>query len=257
MAIVELAHTRSGSGSTPLLLLHGITENRHSFDPLLPLLEPHADVVAVDLRGHGESPAAQPYDLVTLADDVAAVADRTWPRAAPLVVGHSLGGIVATVLRTRHPVAGVVNVDQVLDLSTMQDGVKSIESLLRDPDYATIVRGMFTGFHGALPPAEVERVEALRRIDQEVVLGVWSPLLDLDRAGLEAKVDEMTSAATDVGPYLAIHGSDVPPGYTDWLVERTGRNSSVEVWPDLGHYPHLVEPDRFVARVLEFAERRA
>lgn len=257
MAVVELAHSRTGSGGSPLLLLHGITENRHSFDPLLPLLEPHFDIVAVDLRGHGESPSGGPYDLVTLADDVAAVAERTWPRAAPLVFGHSLGGIVASVLRTRHPVAGVVNVDQVLDLTTMQDGVKSIESLLRNPDYATIVRGMFTGFHGALPPAEVARLEALRRIDQEVVLGVWSPLLDLDRAGLEAAVDGMATASAPAGPYLAIHGSDLPPGYTDWMIERTGTDSSVEVWPDLGHYPHLVEPDRFVARVLEFAERRA
>lgn len=251
MAIVELTHTRSGTGSVPLLLLHGITENRHSFDPLLPLLEPHFDIVAVDLRGHGESPAAQPYDLPTLADDVIAVSEQVWPGAAPWVIGHSLGGIVASVLRTSHPVAGVINIDQVLDLAAMQDGVKSIETLLRDPDYATIVRGMFTGYHGALPPAEVTRLEAQRRIDQEVVLGVWSPLLDLDRAGLIAAVDEMATLSVASGPYLAIHGSELPPDYLDWLEARTGP-ATVEVWSDLGHYPHLVEPERFVARVLGF-----
>lgn len=248
MATVDLAHSRSGSGTRPLLLLHGITENRHSFDPLLPLLESHFDVVAVDLRGHGDSPAAQPYDLVTLADDVAAVAETVWPGEKPWVVGHSLGGIVATVLRTRYAVAGVVNIDQVLDLTSMQDGVKSIEGLLRDPDYATIVRGMFTGFHGAVSASEVERLETLRRIDQEVVLGVWSPLLDLDRAGLEAAVDAMTTTV-DAGPYLALHGSEVPAGYQEWMVSRTGP-VVVEVWPDAGHYPHLVDPRRFVDRVL-------
>ena len=54
---IAIAYERSGSGP-PLVLVHGITESRRSWDPLVPLLAEHFDVVAADLRGHGESTKA-------------------------------------------------------------------------------------------------------------------------------------------------------------------------------------------------------
>ena len=39
------------------------------------------------------------------------------------------------------------------------------------------------------------------------------------------------------------------------MADRRIPTAEVEVWPDLGHYPHLVEPERFVARVVEFDGR--
>ena len=53
----SLAYTRSGSGA-PLVLLHGIGLSRRSWNPVIPTLAQHFDVIAVDLPGFGES--AQP-----------------------------------------------------------------------------------------------------------------------------------------------------------------------------------------------------
>jgi hypothetical protein len=52
-------------------------------------------------------------------------------------------------------------------------------------------------------------------------------------------------------PYLAIHGIDPGPAYATWLAGLVP-GAVVEVWDGLGHYPHLVEPDRFVRRIEEF-----
>src|SRR6185312_13363044 len=53
----SLAYTRSGSGA-PLVLLHGIGLNRSSWNPVVPRLAQHFDVIAVDLPGFGDSAEA-------------------------------------------------------------------------------------------------------------------------------------------------------------------------------------------------------
>jgi len=52
-------------------------------------------------------------------------------------------------------------------------------------------------------------------------------------------------------PYLSLHGIDPGPEYQEWLRSLIP-HVEIEVWPGRGHYPHLVEPDRFVARLEEF-----
>ena len=52
-------------------------------------------------------------------------------------------------------------------------------------------------------------------------------------------------------PYLSLHGIDPGPNYPAWLGGLIP-TAEVEVWPEYGHYPHLVEPQRFVAHVAAF-----
>ena len=53
--------------SSPLLLIHGFTDTRRTWDPLIPLLEPHHEVIAPTLVGHRGGPpipedGARPLD---------------------------------------------------------------------------------------------------------------------------------------------------------------------------------------------------
>ena len=89
-----LAHDRTGPG-TPLVRVHGITASRRCWDPVLPMLTERYDVLSVDLRGHGESSAGDAYDPITLASDVVETVEAAG-MTAPLLVGHSLGGVVVT-----------------------------------------------------------------------------------------------------------------------------------------------------------------
>jgi 2-succinyl-6-hydroxy-2,4-cyclohexadiene-1-carboxylate synthase len=53
---LKLAYETWGEGSHPLLLLHGFTGNRSSFDHLRPLMADKVKAIAVDLPGHGQTP---------------------------------------------------------------------------------------------------------------------------------------------------------------------------------------------------------
>jgi pimeloyl-ACP methyl ester carboxylesterase len=110
----SLAYTRSGSGA-PLVLLHGIGLSRRSWNPVVPALARHFDVIAVDLPGFGDSDPAQ-------ADPARAHPAQAHPRAlaeavagllaelgvtTPHLAGNSLGGWVALELAAIRPMASV------------------------------------------------------------------------------------------------------------------------------------------------------
>ncbi len=91
---VDIAYDVTGDGP-PLVLLHGITESRRTWDPLVPDLAEDHTVVAVDLRGHGES-AAGPGLRRRRDGGRRGGRGRRLGLPAPVVVGHSMGGVVVT-----------------------------------------------------------------------------------------------------------------------------------------------------------------
>ena len=244
-----LAHETTGSG-TPLLLIHGLTESRRMWDPLIPALAEDHAVLAVDLPGHGESGPAASYAMGVMADEVATVV-RSIGMDAPTVVGHSLGGVVATAYAAAHPSRSVVNVDQSLALRDFKGALASIEPQLRGDEatFLAVLTAMFDAMEAPLSPAECARLEALRRIDKRVVLAIWAPVMEASAAELDALVRSFAGQVTV--PYLALHGSDPGADYTAWLSDVIPQ-ATMEVWPDHGHYPHLVEPDRFIDRLRDF-----
>ncbi len=82
-----------------------------------------------------------------------------------------------------------------------------------------------------------------------MVLGIWATLLDTPTEVLD-RANESLLSGIEV-PYLSLHGSDPGREYPAWLTELVP-TASVEVWDGDGHYPHLVEPDRFVERLEAF-----
>ncbi len=70
----EIAYWTTGAGP-PLVLVHGTPADHTRWRPLLPYLEPHATVHAMDRRGVGASGDALDYDVAREYEDVAAVID--------------------------------------------------------------------------------------------------------------------------------------------------------------------------------------
>ena len=100
---VRLAATRwPGSGSTPVVLLHGLSSQRRFWN----LVVEHLDgfpLLALDQRGHGDSERpGSDYALSTVATDLATALDALgWSRV--VVVGHSWGGAVAATFAAEFP----------------------------------------------------------------------------------------------------------------------------------------------------------
>lgn len=247
---MELAHEVLGHGPITIVI-HGITESRESFRPILASLGKHYTILAVDLRGHGLSQSADPYDPVTLAADVheTLVSEGLANSMdAPLVIGHSLGGVVASAYGAIFSSRAVINIDQPLRLSAFKDDLGQLEPLLRgdQASFEMAIGLVFDAMFGPLSPVEIARLNALRRADQNVVLGIWNTMFDSSPEELDIAVDALAAGISV--PYLSLHGTDAGDGYARWLQSRVP-TAVVELWPDHGHYPHLVDPARFLKRV--------
>lgn len=92
----QIAYWTSGEGP-PLVVVHGTTADHTRWRPLLPCLEPHATVHALDRRGRGASGDAPDYDVAREFEDVAAVVDAVAQASGSAVdvLGHSYGGLCA------------------------------------------------------------------------------------------------------------------------------------------------------------------
>jgi N-formylmaleamate deformylase len=111
------------SHSDAIFLIHGITSSSLSWIRVAPRLAQHARVVAVDLKGHGDSdqPAAG-YRLATQADEVAAVVSTLGLHSIRLM-GHSWGGAISALLggRTDVPITRVVLEDPAIAVGGTPD----------------------------------------------------------------------------------------------------------------------------------------
>lgn len=86
-----------------LVLVHGSRLSSTQWAPLVPLLEPYVDLALVDLPGHG----ARAGEAFTMRRCVEVVQETVMTATVangrrPVVVGHSLGGYVATAHAARH-----------------------------------------------------------------------------------------------------------------------------------------------------------
>jgi 3-oxoadipate enol-lactonase len=97
-------------GAPALFLVHGVTLTAAlNWGGIVESLGRHYRVVLVDLRGHGEGLRRGAFRLEDCADDLAAVAQHLGIEKV-VVVGYSLGGLIAQLTWRRHPdlVAGLV-----------------------------------------------------------------------------------------------------------------------------------------------------
>lgn len=99
----RLHYVTAGERGTPVLLVHGFPETWWAFRTLIPLLAAHHRVVAVDLRGFGDSDVAdQDYSGAVAADDLHALIEHL--SLGPMhVVGQDVSGGVVYRLAAAHP----------------------------------------------------------------------------------------------------------------------------------------------------------
>jgi pimeloyl-ACP methyl ester carboxylesterase len=233
-------------GHGPLVVfVHGLTSFRQTWEPVTDLLSADFTCVRVDLRGHGESSAAPEYSMLSLVADVRAVVEEL-ALGEPAVVGHSLGATVAAVYATAHGARAVVCVDSSLRFGDFARLVRRHADALRGEGTMEAVLAIDREL-GLEPYAGLEDLE--RRVlafPREVVLGIWDAALTTPPAQLTATAEAVLPRID--APLLSLHGSPPPADYEAWLT-RLVAGARVEVWQGSGHMLHLVDPERFAARV--------
>lgn len=234
---IELSYEERGTGGPPVLLLHAMGGSAAFMAPQLEALARRWRTIAVDLRGHGASDAPQgDYGLATLADDVAAlVAALELDR--PVVVGHSMGGMVALELASRHPDA--VRAVAVLDSPVvmppgMIEGFRPLADGLKGEQYREVVRGFYTAVGGFTDrPDRLEwLIEAISATPQHVLVACSDAVMTADTvaaaAGVGAPILYVSSGPwfTDVEQFRAL-----VPGLATAQTYGSGHFHTLEV-PD-------------------------
>jgi pimeloyl-ACP methyl ester carboxylesterase len=230
------------------VLLHGLTFDRSLWRPALAELsriDPGRRVLALDLPGHGASPGWPSYDIQSLAHGVHRAVDEAGLQS-PVIVGHSIAAIVATVYASHHPTRAIINVDQSLQVAPFADLVRSLAGQLRGPAFPAIWQMFAASMHiELLPEAAQELLRSSSQPRQDLVLAYWRELLERPVSELAdlaaAALETVRSAGV---PYLVVAGADLEPDYEKWLTTMLPQ-AAVTVWPASGHFPHLAHPRRF------------
>jgi len=162
---LRIAYESSGSGRPALVLIPGSFEDRSYFAPLAARLASSRQVVAMDLRGQGESDAPDTVKLAEYERDVIAVMEAV---AADGVVlcGHSASGAVALEVASARPdlVRGLAMIDGGIAFvpeAVHQQVASSLLPALVGPHWRDALKAFFErGIDAADPPEIRERVMA-------------------------------------------------------------------------------------------------
>lgn len=96
-------HRPAGDGASTVVLVHGLSGNSRWWGSVIDHLPHDLGVIALDVRGRGESvDAPPPYDLRTIADDIKRSLDHFGIERA-IVAGYSMGGWVAALFGVEFP----------------------------------------------------------------------------------------------------------------------------------------------------------
>lgn len=252
MRLGELAATTTGTddGRAPVILLHGLTFDRGQWGPLVSELGDR-HVVALDLPGHGESPRGGSYHLGDVADLVHESVTEAGLRL-PVLAGHSIGGVLATVYAAKYPAKAVLNIDQPLLAGPFAEMLRSAEPVLRGPEYLRVWNKLLVGMGiEQLRPEVRELVRSMPR--QDLLLGYWRDLLEKAPDELREQRTRQLAALRAAGTaYHYVSRAEVNPGYAAWLTSVLPY-AGITVLPGSGHFPHLGQPAA-LAKILAGSE---
>lgn len=175
---LSLYYEQEGSGDPPLLFIHGWCCDHTFFQPQFEHFKAFHTVTTLDLRGCGSSDRPEyGYDIPTLADDVAWLC-RELKLSKPILVGHSLGGMIAIELAARYPsLPAAIVADEPGAIDPLPEARKVYEGLatqLEGPDGDMVRQAYIEGMFLASDDADRRRwiAEMMCSVPQRVAVAV-------------------------------------------------------------------------------------
>ncbi len=230
----ELRVAIGGEGPPDFVCLHGLVDTLEIWDGLGPALEARGRLLRFDQRGHGASDAPPgPYRREDLAGDAIALLDRQGIDRA-ILIGHSMGGIVAMTAALGWP-------DRVAGLVLLGTASQCSERIAEW--YERIAEDGET--HGTDGLARAIYGERSKR----QVIGNARGIAHVTRALKSLYADPLTPKLGDLRcPALLVVGSVDPMGpRASEIIAEGLPDATLEVLAERGHWTHVEAPDEVLA----------
>ena len=254
---LQLHYLEFGDPAKPgLICIHGLGGNAHNFDALAPQLTSRWYVIAVDVRGRGESQWGPPgdYNPSSYVSDLAGIIDALKLERVALI-GTSMGGMIAMIYAAGYPerIERIVLNDVGPEVDPV--GLNRISAYMTSaPTEFADLDEVVAHYRETYPPVR-ELPDAILRefVRWSVKPGAngrlgWKldpAVRNIPRTGSEARqMDLWVPFARINVPVLVVRGaeSDVLSRATADRMRMVVRTTSVVEVPGVGHAPSLVEP---------------
>jgi pimeloyl-ACP methyl ester carboxylesterase len=238
-----------------LVLVHGGAAHANWWSFIAPKLTHDYFVVAPDLSGHGDSGRRQSYDIQTWAAELLAVTEAAGMISPPIVVGHSMGGFVATVAAAcwGDRLDGAVIVDSpVADPDPERQEAQRGRTFSNPKTYPDLSTAM-EHFHLVPPQPDPEPyiLEFVARNSlHETPDGGWTWKFDprIFRQSGEGAIHEYLAQVKCRVAVVRGEFSDlVTPDVSEFMYETLGRNAPIVEIPEAYHHLLLDQPLSFIA----------
>lgn len=186
---VALCYELQDGQAPPIVLIHGWCCDHTYFEPQFEhFTRLGHSVMAMDLRGHGESDKPhQDYSMQAFADDVLWLCSEL-KLTKPVLIGHSMGGIVAYDLAARYPnfASALVMLDSSVDPSaSARAALPAFLTALSGPDYRAVARdyidkALFIATDDQDRKARI--LDAMTSAPQHVMVSAFGGLREFDPA---------------------------------------------------------------------------
>ena len=256
----EIGYFASGQGP-PLVLVHGILSDHSRFGPLLPFLEPHTTIFAMDRRGRGASGDHAEYDAFREFEDIAvlvdSVADATG--GAVTLYGHSSGAALAlnAAMLTPHVRRLVLYEPAISGANLFPAGLpERLEALLAQGDREAVVET----FCREVLRFTDEQLEAFRAQPSWPARVAAAHTLPREMRIPPEQLFRPERAANIAVPVLILQGADSPAGFKAdaETVRASLPDARIAVLDGEGHSGDIFAPREAAGALLAFLgeERR-
>nr|BAL54785.1 hypothetical conserved protein [uncultured Acetothermia bacterium]BAL59864.1 hypothetical conserved protein [Candidatus Acetothermum autotrophicum] len=241
----ELFVAQAGQGQPALLCVHGAGGDHTIWGEQLRELAKDFSVAALDLNGHGRSPARAGDGLATYVEDVLAVLE--YLNTPTVLVGHSMGGAIALTVALQRP-SNLVGLGLVGTGAKLKVHPQILE--LCQTDFERAVELVVSWAFGEGASAElVQRArEQMRRNDQAALSRDFASCSTFD------VIDQLGAISV---PTLVLCGREdklTPVKYSEYL-QRNIPNAHLRVIERAGHMVMLEQPDAVAQALREFCGR--
>lgn len=170
---MKLAVHETGTGQRTAVLVHGIMSDHRAWHRVsTELVARGFRVIAVDLAGHGVSPRSRRYSPQAWADDVVETVEPLLSGRPELIMGHSLGALIASMVGDRLAPRAAVYVDPAFGFPGGVRGVimKLLFAVAPRPRRSALVR-----WNPKWSAADIDiELATLRDWDKRTILGLAS-----------------------------------------------------------------------------------